>query len=360
MGLYNSKKTNNLINKNNNTQIPTNQDQDTVEEAESRLRLKEVVGAVQQDRRGVGWRENKWWSKQNEKGKREMVTEELRKMEEERRVTKAVGQSQQGAWTTWQGADNRVISWEGLKGMEPVKISMLLRSVYDLLPTPANLQKWGAADSGNCNLCGKRGTLEHVLASCDKSLNKYTWRHNEVLGVLAETVKQQCSLAHTTSERKSIKFVIKEGESTRRSELTQPLPPLVSANAAWKVEVDLGKALRFPPHITQTKLQPDMVLWSDKKKSVIIVELTVPWEGNMEWAYERKAARYTDLQIQCEENGWKCAVFPVEVGCRGFVGHSTLKFLTAIGTTPQVKKKVTRKLQQAAETASAWIWNKRG
>ena len=63
--------------------------------------------------------------------------------------------------------------------------------------------------------------------------------------------------------------------------------------------------------------------------------------------------------MQCEENGWKCTVFPVEVGCRGFVGHSTLKFLATIGTTPQIKKKVTRKLQQAAEKASTWIWSKR-
>ena len=90
----------------------------------------------------------------------------------------------------------------------------------------------------------------------------------------------------------------------------------------------------FPQHIAQTRLRPDMVLWSDAKKIVLIVELTVPWESNMEWAYERKTTRYSDLQSDCTERGWTCKIYPVEVGCRGFVGQSTIKFLSAIGVAP--------------------------
>ena len=51
----------------------------------------------------------------------------------------------------------------------------------------------------------------------------------------------------------------------------------------------------------QTRLRPDMVLWSDTKKTVLIVELTVPWESNMEWAYERKTIMYLDMQNDCTE-----------------------------------------------------------
>ena len=62
---------------------------------------------------------------------------------------------------------------------------------------------------------------------------------------------------------------------------------------------------------------------------------------------------------QIEDNGWKCHVYPVEVGCRGFVGQSTVKFFNAIGVAPRIRQSTIRKLQETAATASAWIWNSR-
>ena len=70
----------------------------------------------------------------------------------------------------------------------------------------------------------------------------------------------------------------------------------------------------------------------------MVVELTVPWETNMEWAFERKLARYGELKDQCEDQGWRCSVYPVEVGCRGFVGRSTVKFLCDVGMASRLRK----------------------
>ena len=36
-------------------------------------------------------------------------------------------------------------------------------------------------------------------------------------------------------------------------------------------------------------------MWSDTLRSVILAELTVPWEANIDWAHERKATKYHDL-----------------------------------------------------------------
>ena len=36
--------------------------------------------------------------------------------------------------------------------------------------------------------------------------------------------------------------------------------------------------IQFPVHIIQTEKRPDIVAWSDSKKSVLPRELTVPWE----------------------------------------------------------------------------------
>ena len=100
-------------------------------------------------------------------------------------------------------------------------------------------------------------------------------------------------------------------------------------------------------------------MWSDTLRSVILAELTVSWEANIEWAHERKAIKYHNLKNQIEDNGWKCHVYPVEVGCRGFVGQSIVKFLNAIGVAPRIRQATIRKLQEIAETGSAWIWNSR-
>ena len=46
----------------------------------------------------------------------------------------------------------------------------------------------------------------------------------------------------------------------------------------WKVAADLDSALVFP--IVTTSQRPDIVVWSDDAKQVILLELTMPWEEN--------------------------------------------------------------------------------
>jgi hypothetical protein len=84
----------------------------------------------------------------------------------------------------------------------------------------------------------------------------------------------------------------------------------------WEMKCDLDQQLRFPTEITQSNLRPDIVIWSSVRKLVLVIELTVPWEENVEEAYERKKLRYTDLAADCKEKGWRAIIYPVEVGCR--------------------------------------------
>ena len=108
----------------------------------------------------------KWWSKTKGKAKRDLVIQEIREEEERARFEKAVQQSQQGQWTAWESALQRSLSWNDLFHMAPLRISFILRSVYDLLPSNANLVKWKKTDDPSCPLCKERQTVEHVLSSC--------------------------------------------------------------------------------------------------------------------------------------------------------------------------------------------------
>ncbi|KAI8498014.1 hypothetical protein Bbelb_239580 [Branchiostoma belcheri] len=156
-----------------------------VEEAEARLKHKGVVGANHTGRQGLGLIPRKWWSSSSNKERREMVVQEVREIEEEKWGAIAAGQAKQGMWTTWEGVEPRNISYSVLWQMEPLRISFLWRSVYDLLPTPANLSRWYDDQSDCCTACGQKGTLKHILSACPAALSsgKYTWRHNNVLRV---------------------------------------------------------------------------------------------------------------------------------------------------------------------------------
>ena len=91
-----------------------------------------------------------------------------------------------------------------------------------------------------------------------------------------------------------------------------PNMKLLNGASDWKVSTDLKTSLQFPVHIIQTEKRPDIVAWSDSKKSVLLME------ENREEAHKRKKNRYETLCVDCVEKGWICHVIPIEVGCRVF------------------------------------------
>ncbi|CAM4697765.1 unnamed protein product [Leuciscus chuanchicus] len=91
-------------------------------------------------------------------------------------------------------------------------------------------------------------------------------------------------------------------------------------------------------------------------RAVILAELTVPWEGGKEAAFERKKDRYLDLTAECREAGWSAVSYPVEVGCMGFVRASTQRFLKSMGVTGPKLRKALKDLAEEAEQESFWLW----
>ncbi|XP_060584572.1 uncharacterized protein LOC132740645 [Ruditapes philippinarum] len=163
-----------------------------VESAESRLRHADIVGTTTVGHLGLGVVERKRYSTSSRQDRRSMIQAEIRKGEEERRMAQLVQMGSQGASTKWN-LPERKLNWSDIWQMEPVRISFLLRSVYDVLPTPGNLHRWKLIDDPSCTLCGKRGTLEHVLISCSIALSqgRYRWRHDRVLRQLADTIERE-------------------------------------------------------------------------------------------------------------------------------------------------------------------------
>ena len=147
-----------------------------VENAESAPRMKEIIGTVANGKVGLGLYTQRWWSKESTSNRRKMVCKEIHHPQEVRRFATAVGQRKQGAWTKWESAKNRAVTWREIKHTEPKKLRFLIKSVYDVLSTPVKLHAWGLTKSDRCRACGKTASLKHILTECEYALRTYTWR----------------------------------------------------------------------------------------------------------------------------------------------------------------------------------------
>ncbi|KAJ8339289.1 hypothetical protein SKAU_G00360750 [Synaphobranchus kaupii] len=278
--------------------------EEEVDKAMSRLQHQEVVGRVQTGRAGLGWGDPPClWSRANKKERKDLVVSEITRMEQEEYRMKTVAQAQQGRWTMWEGVPG-------------------------------------------CKAALTQG--------------RFRWRHDQVLRKLAGAVegrRLEARQESATGNQQRIHF-LKKGESADTIS-RRPAPTLLSPGVEWRMEVDLGRQLNFPGEICSTTLRPDIVLWAAEEKSVLLVELTVPWEEGVEAAHERKRAKYADLVAECREGGWSARLYPVEVGARGFVGGSTTCLLKDLGLRGRALSKATREIAEEVEKASFWLWMRR-
>ena len=334
-----------------------------IETAEARLQHSDIIGLVAEGRKGLGSYGKVPWSKANPQEKKTMIVSEIRKQEEEQRKVRAVGMRSQGAWLNWGGFENQQV--KNLLDVDTQSLSFLLKSVTDTLPTNSNLSLWGIENNdGKCKLCGKIGTLRHVLSSCPVALSegRYLWRHNQVLKLIANEIldfldkqKEQTKELPTFH---AISFV-RSGETTARTGNRVKPNRLLDGAPDWRLQSDLENRLVFPPEISSTNLRPDIILTSSSKKKILLVELTVPWEERIEEAHELKRTKYDHLILEAKRKGWDARCFPVEVGCRGFPGRSLSHFWRSIGLPNKTVKSVNKKITSETLRCSRWLWIKR-
>ena len=198
------------------------------------------------------------------------------------------------------------------------------KAVYNVLPTPVNLHARRLTTSDRCRACGKTASLKHILTGCEYALRSYTWRHNEVLEIFSEISKTYCETAIKALNiinNRAIQFV-KEGNISKITRENMCKQSLLEGCTDWHVATDLKHNFIFPTEIALMTKCPDIVIWSIKAKKVFVIELTVPYEENLNWAHQHKLEKYEDLREQCVRNDWIMNVFPIKVGCRGFIANS--------------------------------------
>ena len=328
-----------------------------VNEAKSRLRVHELVGVPNKGKEGLGMRKRQYYSTASKKTQRDMIVKTVREKEEESRIVKMTNFPSQGANLRWT-VPQRQIKHNDIIRASDDQLRFLVKSVYDILPTPANKNRWYKTEE-RCLLCGGEGTLTHILSGCKVALGqgRYKWRHDKVLKELANAVQSKVTenANNTEKKRSRIKFV-KEGEKVDRTNQEDVNFSYLTAAKDWKVTVDVDKSLKIPVDICNTSLRPDITVVSRKTKQIAIVELTVPNEDRIEVSGELKRLKYEQIAQEGRKNGWRVRIWAVEIGCRGFPAVSMSTFLKDIGYRGGMKKKVIEKMSKVAEEASHSLW----
>ena len=239
----------------------------------------------------------------------------------------------QGGWHEALGQLDGDLRWKSsLVGLSEATYSFVVRSLVDALPTNSNLMLWKKVISPSCGSCGSKSqTLLHVLNNCDRKLDLYTWRHNNVLLQLKEFIASKVHGYDILCD--------------------------VCIRDSCFVE---GKVHTIPIDLLQTNLRPDLVLVNRATKVIIIVELTVPFETNIVNAHQRKADRYAPLIAGLEELDFTCTFHSFVIGSRGIAAQGSCKLIREICKTSRKETKLfIQKLCHTVVKASYLIFHEK-
>ena len=340
-----------------------------LEGAERDLVCESMLGMVQPAKRaGIGFGEwRKPWEKMNQRERQQAAIERVKENLHRERVVEYGSLELQSGWSRWrEDVLTLDMSWNSLFKMGDSLVGFLLRAVYGTLVTPSLALKWNEEEDGICKLCRTEvGTAQHILSGCKVALEqgRYTWRHDKVLnqihGQVAYHIDKRVNNPKrpTRSRNGEIPFVKAgvKGKEVPKRQYRSGMGILTEAKD-WVLLADVNGKLKFPSEVATTRLRPDLIIYSTSIKRIVWWELTCPCEERISAAHELKLDRYSELQVECQENGWSCYNMAVEVGARGVVAESMKKAATAIGMTGRALKKLVKDVGEEACHCSKWIY----
>ena len=102
------------------------------------------------------------------------------------------------------------------------------------------------------------------------------------------------------------------------------------------------------------------MIYSQTRQEATIIELTIPFETNVENAQKRKLSKYHELMEELKTNGFDVNLVTLEVGSRGFVtvdGFLMIKDLFLL--TNKQFQQLLKDVAVAAIMGSYRIWTSR-
>ena len=145
----------------------------------------------------------------------------------------------------------------------------------------------------HCTVCNSNSkqTLHHILSNCSSALEqgRYTWRHDSVLRTIFDFIRSEVKGGYDV-------FVDLSGHGA-------------------------GNGGTIPPDVLVTTQRPDLFIVNRDLKKVILLELTVPWDMNIDSSHGIKSRKYASL-IGDLERHFSVEAYCFEVSVRGLVSKA--------------------------------------
>ena len=333
--------------------------EEIVNTAEAELKFRQITGPTQNSKAGLGLLKSKAIPKNKSSHEyRKLISETAKEIDEECVLSKAHQLKVQGQWAKWDHYVKNDFSWSTILSTPLNLLSFCLASTFGVLPSPNNLKHWCISTESSCSLCkAEVCTAPHILSGCQVALNqgRFSFRHDSVLKELFETLNSFLSDLpdKPCSKINKVKFV-KSGKCVPKSKPT--ITGTFHLADDWVTLADLGGSYVFPGHIAITSLRPDIVVYSNSTKRVILIELTCPCEENLENQHDFKNGKYAGLVTMIRQNSWQVNLFAVEVGARGYCSKSVISCLKTLGFPTRSVYSCAKKLGHISMQCSFVIW----
>ena len=176
--------------------------------------------------------------------------------------------------------------WSSMQSNLPKNIyNFTIRYINNTLPTRTNLAKWGISPSSDCSFCLSSESLLHVVSGCQHYLDRFTWRHNSVLNLIASSLK--------------------------------PLD-----NFALYLDLD---DYNSPSIITGESYRPDLILKTPE--TLYVLKLTVGFESNLKNNAERKRKKYRNLMNDLSSDYQQVKIINLSISSLGVFSDDCSTFV---------------------------------
>ena len=214
---------------------------------------------------------------------------------------------EEGSCISW-----RSFLWDIPQGV----LKFAINAGINTLPTMDNLKRQGKKTNDRCHFCGNIQTLLHVLSGYSVALDqgRYTWRHDSVLLSIASTIRDYLGAGFA---------------------IYADLPGFFAPHGGT-----------IPPDILVTTLRPDIFLVNESSGTIIMVELTCPYDSNIATSHVFKSEKYAPLVADLSRR-FRVQYYPIEISVRGQVSKNNkarIKSLIYGCVERSSSKKVTKSL----------------
>ena len=207
----------------------------------------------------------------------------------------------QGDYLALHMEEQSCLTWKSFMWDVPRGVlKFAINAGINTLPSADNLKRWGKRVIDRCGFCGNVQTLAHILSNCSTALEqgRFTWRHDSVLKTIVSFTNNH----------------LRNGFS-----LFSDLSGFQAPHGGV-----------IPPHLIVTPLRPDVFVVNEETRVIIILELTCPWERNIDRDHVYKEEKYAPLVADLSRD-FTVSQFSVEISARGMITKENKSRLKCFG-----------------------------